>query len=201
MRKKKFEINDLSKAEELYDELVGRLGLITDSGYPRIIPVNFVVLNSKVYFHGALAGEKFELLKANPKCTFAIDKPYAYLPSNWFDEEDGCNATLFYKSVYMEAVGTVVDDVDEKCQALQALMEKHQSVDTFLKVTPAEQRYEKSRLYTGIFSLAPVKIDIKFKFGQNLSVEKRKDLIAKLKKRNNPVDLATADEIAKTIDS
>ncbi len=199
MRKDKFQITDLSRAEELYDEMVGRVGITTTDGYPRIIPVNFVYLNKSFYFHGATAGEKFDLFKTNPKITFQIDKAYSVLPSNWFDS--GCNATICYKSVYMKANGFIVEDNTEKAVSLQALMEKHQDIGTFIPITANDPTYVKVMKATAIFRVDPIHIDIKFKFAQSYSKEIRQKLVNNLKERNEGDDLATALEIEKSFSS
>lgn len=194
-----FQETDLSKACELYDEMVGRVGIITKDGYPRIIPVNFVLMNKMIYFHGATGGEKYELVKQSPKVTFQIDKVYSYLPSNWLDSQSGCNATICYKSLYIKGVGTLVDDKIEKVESLQALMVKHQDSETFLPITPDESRYENAIKATAIFRIEATTVDLKYKFAQNHPEKVRLRIIEKLKERNDAVDLETIDEIKKTL--
>ena len=61
--------------------MIGRFGIITPDGYPRIVPVNFVSIDDNIYFHGASEEKKYFCLQKRGKFTFAVDKEYSYLPS------------------------------------------------------------------------------------------------------------------------
>ena len=69
--------------------VVGHLGLIAPSGFPRIVPLNFAAINNVVYFHGAKEGEKFDILKNTPQVSFSIDIPYSFIPSYFESKKTG----------------------------------------------------------------------------------------------------------------
>ena len=78
MRRKDREIN--SKAEIIkiiQEERTCRLA-IKDEPYPYIVPLNYGVEIEDdqiiLYFHSALEGRKIDLLKADPKVAFEIDR-------------------------------------------------------------------------------------------------------------------------------
>ena len=174
---------------------VGYLGIVTPDGYPRVVPVNFALLGDRIYFHGATRGEKFEVFQSEPKVTFCIAVPYAQLPSHWRSPEYACPATQYFKSVLIRGRGVLVSDTVEKATALQALMEKHQPEGKYRKITATEPLYTKAIPGVAIFRIDPDRIDIRTKFGDQLSRETRLKLIAKLRERREPMDLETAAEM------
>ncbi len=73
MRRDDFLREDTDFFQEVAERCqVGYLGLITEAGFARSVALNFVAVNEAIYFHGALAGEKFEILSKNPLVGFAI---------------------------------------------------------------------------------------------------------------------------------
>ncbi len=129
--------------EVAHKSQVGYLALNTDDGYPRSVALNFVALNDAIYFHGALAGEKFEVFSQSPKVGFTMAWELSYIPSNWTGPLYACPATQLFKSVEIRGTAFVVQDVTEKALALQALMEKHQDPGTFRKIDPEDKIYLK----------------------------------------------------------
>lgn len=98
MRRKDREVTDFDKIIEIIDECsIVRLGL-ADGDFPYIVPVNFAysIENGQLflYIHGAMAGRKYELLRANPKCSFEMDIPLQM--DCIYDKKD---VTMRYKSV------------------------------------------------------------------------------------------------------
>ncbi len=201
MRRLEFECKDTKEIIKLLQsEEVGYLGINTTEGYPRVIPINFCSIDTTIYFHGALAGEKFDLFKNNPKVTFCVARQYSYIPSNWISPNFGCTATTFYKSILIKGKGIIVEDKIEKARSLQVLMEKHQSVDSFDPINMDTKLYQKSIMETAIFRITPEIIDLKVKFGENMPIATRKKVVEQLLERNEGVDSQTAEEILKTID-
>ena len=179
---------------------IGQLGIMTDDGYPRVVPINFVTIDDRVYFHGAGHGEKFDAFDENQKVTFSVDLPYAMIPSYWQDAEQGCRANQFFKSVLIRGRGVIVEDLDEKAVALQALMEKHQPEGRFRKITASEELYLESLEDTTIFRIDPDQVSVRSEMGQRLAVKIKTLLIEKLEERGSKIDLKTVAEIRKMID-
>ena len=60
------EIKSFEKIKEfLNDEHVGRISSIDVSGFPQIIPMNFVFLNDAIYMHSHVKGEKLDNISNN----------------------------------------------------------------------------------------------------------------------------------------
>lgn len=74
IRRKKKEISLDCAKKLLSAERRGVLALNGDNGYPYAIPINYWYCenDNKIYFHGANAGYKAELLKKNEKVCFTV---------------------------------------------------------------------------------------------------------------------------------
>ena len=193
-------IDFLRQDDEFFQEVaqrcqVGYLGLMTKEGFPRNIALNFVALNKAIYFHGALAGQKFDLLSNNPQVGFTMAWELSYIPSNWTGPDYACPATQLYKSVEIQGQGVVVEDGHEKAHALQALMEKHQPGDTFRQITGDEKIYRKALAGTGVFRVDVESWAGKVRLFQEKPAYFRDLIIGKLKERGAEIDFITASQI------
>jgi nitroimidazol reductase NimA-like FMN-containing flavoprotein (pyridoxamine 5'-phosphate oxidase superfamily) len=78
MRRSKKEIRDRNVIVELLNTCsVGRLGTVTQNGYPMVKPLNFVFHDEKIYFHTAKEGEKIEDIRRDSRVCFEVDLPIA----------------------------------------------------------------------------------------------------------------------------
>ncbi len=178
---------------------IGQLGIADPVGFPRVVPVNFVWHKGAVWFHGASEGEKYTLLQTAPKVTFMAYLPHSSIPSYWRSPNYACPASIFYKSVYIKGRGETVGDISIASEALQSLMEKYQPDGGFAKITPGEAIYARAFKETALFRIIPETVEVKSKFGQNLSPDARRNLIEKLKQRGTLLDIATVAEMEKTL--
>lgn len=200
MRRNEFSSLDFDEIERIASRCdVGYLGMVDPDGYPRVVPLNFVLNDRCIYFHGALEGEKFDALSANPKVTFSVVEPYSFIPSYWIAKEFACPATVFYKSVYFRGQGSLIHDPSEKAAVFQALLEKHQTEGHYRPISAKDPLYEKPLQQVSVFKIEPAHVDAKFKFGQNFSAQKRLELIKKLEERGTLIDKRTAAEVKKTL--
>ena len=199
MRRKEFEVRKKDPIEDVLKTAeVGYLAFNGPDGWPRITPLNFVY-DGRVLWHGAIAGERFECLKADPRATFSAVGLYRYLPSHLASEENATSATAAFKSVLVRGRCRVIEDAEEKCAILNQIMAKYQPEGRYRKVSPQESIYSKVLLATGVYALTPEEMVGKFKFAQNKSEEDRRKIAAKLKEKGGPVDWIVAEEILKTL--
>jgi len=136
----KLEIKSLANMIDfLNQEKVGRVASIDEQGYPQIIPMNFVYVKNDmidtlssnknigaVYMHSHPFGEKIENIKRNSKVGFEVDSYVCFLPSYYFHPTDASQADTLYVSVVIKGNASIVQDKDEKANALNALMKKYQ---------------------------------------------------------------------------
>ncbi len=200
MRRIEYQSNDPEEFRLIVETaLVGHLGIITPDGFPRVVPVNFAARDNRVYFHGAVAGEKYEVLSTEPKVTFNAYLGYSIIPSYWIGIRHARGATMLYRSILIKGIATLVADVGEKCLALQLLMEKYQPEGNFVSVSPDAKAYDNILPKTAVFRIDPEQIDIKNNFPRNKSREFKKKLITNLRTRAIGNDLATAEELEKVL--
>ena len=199
MRRKEFEVRNEKCIEEVLKTAeIGYLAFNGPDGWPRVTPLNFV-FDGRVLWHGAIAGERFECLKADPRATFAAVSVQVYLPSHFTTEESAAAATTAFKSVQVRGRYRSISDPEEKCSILNQLMEKYQPEGGYRKVSPADPLYRQVLSATGVYALTAEEVVGKFKFAQNKSEADRKKIAAKLKERGSKADWIIAEEILKTL--
>jgi nitroimidazol reductase NimA-like FMN-containing flavoprotein (pyridoxamine 5'-phosphate oxidase superfamily) len=116
----KFHLSD----DEIYALLdrvkEGVLCTVGKDGYPYCIPVNFVRIGNKIYFHGRKSGEKNENMEACDKvCLTAVETGGFEITG-----PDGCNTTTVYESVIVRGTVRTIEDLDKKIAVLRAIIAK-----------------------------------------------------------------------------
>lgn len=101
---------------------------LNDGDYPYILPLNFgmKVENQTVelYFHGAIDGKKYELIRKNNKCSFEMDCGHELIT-----ELERGSCTMKYESVIGQGYIEMLPE-EEKYDALCILM-KHYHQEKF----------------------------------------------------------------------
>ena len=120
----------------LNQEHVGRIASLDESGYPQIIPMNFVFANDVVYLHSHTKGEKLDNIRRNSKVGFEVDKELEFLPSYFEDPNDASLADTLYISVVIKGTGSIVENRQEKTLALNSLMKKYQPEGRYEPLRP-----------------------------------------------------------------
>jgi nitroimidazol reductase NimA-like FMN-containing flavoprotein (pyridoxamine 5'-phosphate oxidase superfamily) len=199
MRRKEFEVQDRERMEEVLKKTdIGYLAFNGPDGWPRITALNFLY-DGRILWHGAVAGERFECLKKDPRAVFSAVSLQLYLPSHLLSEENATSATEAFKSVLVRGRCTAIDDPEERCSILNGLMEKYQPEGRFRKITPEDPLYSKVLKATGVYALTVEEMSGKFKFAQNKSSEDRRRIADILKKRGSNLDWEVAEEMLKTL--
>ena len=151
VRRTDYEMTERDQMEKLLAEAThGFLGLTGPDGWPRVVPLNYVTLDGKLYFHGATEGEKMDSLAADDRVTFVVVEDFSLVPSYFRDPKFACPSTQYYKAVAIRGRARIVEDNDEKARALQALMEKLQPEGGYVPITASEPMYRKSLRTTAV---------------------------------------------------
>ncbi|MBQ6582781.1 MAG: pyridoxamine 5'-phosphate oxidase family protein [Mogibacterium sp.] len=121
MRRRDREVTDPAAIAEIIESCkVMRIGLV-DGKSAYIVPVNFgyKVEDGKYtfYFHGAIAGRKYELIRKNGYCGFEMDEDCGLLRA-----EEACGHTEFYRSIIGEGACRIVEDPAEVAEGLNLVM-------------------------------------------------------------------------------
>lgn len=130
MRKKEREIKDINEIEAIIRKAkVCRLGLAVDNT-PYIVPVNFGYEGRCIYIHCATEGRKLDMIRQNNVVCFEMDVDDEIIDGG----EVACKWGTTYRSVIGYGKAIIVEDFDDKKQALDVLM-KHYTGKTDFKYT------------------------------------------------------------------
>ena len=178
----RLEIKSKEKIKEFLDkEHVGRIATIDQNGYPQVIPMNFVFLNDVIYMHSHTKGEKLENVTRNDKVGFEVDRELEFLPSYFEDPKDASLADTLYISVVIKGKGKIVNDKQEKTNALNGLMKKYQPEGRYEPISSDMHVLDE----VAIIKVMPDSMRGKYKIGQNLQTGARRDLAEKILERNS----------------
>jgi uncharacterized protein len=126
MRRKEFEVKEPDEILEIMKKCSACNIAFFEGEYPYIVPMNFgVVLEDgsfRLYFHGARAGTKIELLKKNGHVAFEMHREKEI---NLM--ELACESNMFYESVCGNGRIQLIEDEEEKLAALTAIMDQYAS--------------------------------------------------------------------------
>lgn len=94
----------------------GVLAVTGDGGWPYAVPLSYVRLDGKLYFHFALAGHKLDAIRADSRVSFCVIDQDRIVPERY---------TTYFRSVIVFGTVRVVDDPDEKRRFIEALGAKY----------------------------------------------------------------------------
>ncbi len=126
MRRNELEVTNNERIEEIIkDCYCMRLGFY-DEGEVYIIPLNFGFerQNEKYtfYFHSAKEGRKIDIMQKNSAVGFELDTGYKLDIS-----DNACNHTPDFQSIVGNGNIVIIEDFDEKIEALKLIMEHNTS--------------------------------------------------------------------------
>ncbi|WP_110933868.1 pyridoxamine 5'-phosphate oxidase family protein [Paenibacillus bouchesdurhonensis] len=199
MRRKEFSMdeNEQEIKSFLQEMTFGFLGTVGSDGNCRVTPLNFVYGKGYFYMHGSLAGEKMKHLKSNSNVSFTVAKEYAIIPSYFTHPQLACPASAYFKSVMVRGHVEIVDDLQEKADALSMFMEKLQPEGGYDPINPEDPLYAGQLKAVALIRIVPAKISAKFKFGQNLKADKFEKVVGGLKERSEMLDNETVEHMYK----
>lgn len=128
MTKREFQITDEAQIRQILDKSqVLHLGLAVDNE-PYVVPMNYgyTMEDGKLvlYLHSAVRGKKLDMLRANPKVFFEMD-----CDRMSFEGKIPCQYGMVYSSVMGRGTARIVEDVEEKMQAMSLLMKTQTGKD------------------------------------------------------------------------
>ena len=92
------------------------LAINGDGPYPYSVPISFVYNDGKIYFHGAAAGQKFDLMMRDPHvCLSAIT----------MDDVQAKGFTTYYRSAVVYGDITRLETMEEIAQAMMLTVDKY----------------------------------------------------------------------------
>lgn len=124
------------KKEEIIAVLLrntsGVLALVDEDGYPYAVPLSYVYVAGKLYFHCANSGHKIDALRFCDKASFCV-----------IDRDDVIPAAFATKYISVIAFGKahVMDDEEEKRVAIGLIADKYGNGDPDLKAREIEKSW------------------------------------------------------------
>lgn len=119
---KAYQLNQDEIKALLNRTMTGVLSTINQDGTPYSIPVHFAVLNERIYIYGMPNGKKIDNIKNNPNVCFIV---YEMNKLVFSDEKNPCTTNTEYISVVMQGTAMILDNYDEKKEALNAIVAKY----------------------------------------------------------------------------
>ena len=121
MTKRERQITDPQQIRDILDKSkVLHLGLAVDNE-PYVVPMNYGYTyendNLVVYLHSAVRGKKLDMIRANSRVFFELDCDVTP-----FEGQVACQYGLTYSSIMGRGTARIVEDVEEKMQAMSILM-------------------------------------------------------------------------------
>jgi uncharacterized protein len=107
-------------AEALEHGTSGVLAVAGDDGYPYAVPLSYLYLGGKLYFHCAKSGYKLDALRSNAKVCFCVTDKDEVVPEKY---------TTYYRSVTLFGRARVIADDTEKREYLGKLAAKYSPND------------------------------------------------------------------------
>ena len=101
-------------------QVYGRLATSGKDNIPYITPVNYAYKNDAIYIHCAIKGRKLNNISENPEVCFEISAP-----GNLYISERACGFAMRFWSILVSGKGELVQGLDEKRSALDAIMKKY----------------------------------------------------------------------------
>ena len=128
MTKRERQVTDPAQIAHILDTgKVLHLGLAVNNE-PYVVPMNYgyTMEDGKLvlYLHSALQGKKLDMMRANPNVFFEIDCDL--MP---FEGRVPCQYGLVYSSIMGRGTARIVENVEEKKQAMSILMKTQTGKD------------------------------------------------------------------------
>lgn len=138
MRKSNRQMTDEKALKVLSDAVYGILSTVGEDGYPYGVPVNFALVNHRLYFHCATEGKKLRNIDYNPKVSFVAIGENEVLAEQF---------SMYYESVMAFGKATEVIDLEEKVQVLMLLVKKYSKAFEMPGEAYARRAVDKTRVY------------------------------------------------------
>ena len=98
----------------------GVLALAGDGGYPYAVPLSYVYAEGAIIFHSAMQGHKVDAIRRDSRCSFCVIEQ---------DEVKPAEFTTYFRSVIAFGRISILENTDEKVQALRLLGRRYSPGD------------------------------------------------------------------------
>ena len=152
MRRKRQQLSDEDSYAILQNATSGTLALLGDGDYPYAVPISYVFIEGKLYFHSALSGHKVDAIRGCDRASFCVVAQDDVKPAMY---------TTFFRSVIAFGRIHIVDDEAEKLAAARLLGNRY---------NPHQDEALQKELENGLARMLVIRLDIEHLTGKE-SVE------------------------------
>lgn len=132
MRRKRQLLSDKDCLDIIARGTSGVLAVIGDEGYPYAVPLSYVYVDGKFYFHGAKSGHKLDAIRNNDKVSFCIiDK----------DQVVQEEFTTYFRSLIVFGRARIMDDEEAIRFAIDKLADRYSPDFKHLKQAAIDREY------------------------------------------------------------
>lgn len=132
MRRYKQAIGKEECEEILHQGSFGTLALSGNEEYPYAVPISYIYMDQKLYFHCAKTGHKLDLIKQNSKASFCVVGCDQVVPEEF---------TTYFSSVIVFGSITILNDEERKYQVIEKLSLKYGPENTLESVQQEIERH------------------------------------------------------------
>ena len=120
MRRFKQELTQEEAIQILNNNTAGVLAVLGDEGYPYSVPLSYVFVDNKIYFHSAKTGHKIDAIKNYDKASFCVIDQNQIMPEEY---------TTYFRSVIAFGKIRLLETPEEIIPAIQKLATKYHPTD------------------------------------------------------------------------
>lgn len=120
MRRFKQELTQEESIQILNKNTAGVLALLGDEGYPYSVPLSYVFIDNKIYFHTAKTGHKIDAIKNCNKASFCVIDRNQIMPEEY---------TTYFRSVIAFGKIRLLETPQEIIPVIEKLALKYHPTD------------------------------------------------------------------------
>lgn len=126
----------------------GTLALLGDNGYPYAVPISYVYVDGKLYFHSAKTGHKIDAIRQHEKASFCVITA---------DDVHPAEFTTYFRSVIAFGKIQIIESEDERMYAASLLGDRY---------NPGDKAGLQKELEKGLSHMLILRLDIEHMTGK-----------------------------------
>ena len=157
MRRNGQQMSDDECIDILRNATSGTLAVLGDGGYPYAVPLSYVYVDGKLFFHSALSGHKVDAIRNYDKASFCVIAQDNVQPQKY---------TTYYLSVIAFGRVHIIDNEEEKLQTARLLGYRY---------NPGDDESLQKEMEKGFSRMLMIRFDIEHLTGKEaIELKKRK---------------------------
>ena len=157
MRRNGQQMTDDECIDILRNATSGTLAVLGDGGYPYAVPLSYVYIDGKLFFHSALSGHKVDAIRNYDKASFCVIAQDNVQPQKY---------TTYYRSVIVFGRVHIIDNEEEKLQTARLLGYRY---------NPGDDESLQKEMEKGFSRMLMIRFDIEHLTGKEaIELKKRK---------------------------